>query len=291
MSEDELLHLDDHVRYMRRQDLSRQKILKHYEVASESLIEAFLYPMMAKEQVIYLAPSKDNIICYQKPNTEFDPKNSKSYTIEVAYNEALPIIRNTDEEYTYETFETWDLPFIEAIEDSPKSTYSFELYLMSFIANSPRDSPKKPLWIHDMCADTNVKKQLDKDVPMFWFAMPRFQDYIYGIEDGMRMSYDKKYMKLERKMAVCARALAYKSRKQQYKILKRHTTLRKFLELIKTRSHIPTAFGVMCMAAVNASKFKRIQLYQFMRNPDKAPEPLKNMINYYWSSFLMPYKI
>lgn len=295
MGDAELLPLNDHVRFMRQQDLSRKRILRHYELASESLIEAFFYPMMAQEQVIYLAPSKDSIICYQKPNTEFDPTNTKSYTIEVSYNEALPVTRNTKEEYTYETFENWDLPFIEAMEDSPKSTYSFELYLMSYIANSPHNKPKSQsnLWIYDMWNDKDVKKQLNKDAPMFWFAMPRFIDWIYGTRE-MRLSSDKKYVKLEKKMAACARILAYKSRKEQYNILKQHPKLRKFLELIKTRSHVPTAFGVMCMAAVNACKYTRKQLYWFMRPPNESynpPEPLKNMLDYYWSSFLMPYKI
>lgn len=295
MSEDELLHLSDHVRYMRNQKrLNREKILRHYELASESLIEAFFYPMMASEQVIYLAPSKDSIICYQKPNTNFNPLNNTSYTIEVDYDEALPLYRNQQKEYTYKTFKTWDLPFLQAIEGKPNTSYSFELYLMSFIANSNKTISTKELWIHDLWADKSIQKQMTKDTPMFLFALPRFLDFIYGVYDDSeddRLVYNKKYMKLEKKMVACVHALAYKSRKQQYNILKRHTKLRKFLELIKVRAHIPTAFGVMCLAAVNASKYKRIELYKFMRNPDKAPEPLKNMLNYYWSSFLMPYKI
>ena len=132
---------------------------------------------------------------------------------------------------------------------------------------------------------------------MFLFALPRFLDYIHGIDKDtgrFDLSYDKKYIKLEKKLATCVHALAYKSRKQQYNILKRHTKLRKFLELIKMRSHIPTAFGVICMAAVNACKYTRKQLYWFMRPPNESyepPEPLKNMLKYYWNSFIMPYKL
>lgn len=297
MSDNEILALKDHVHYIRKHALNKKHILRHYELASESLIEAFFYPMMAKEQVIYLAPTREAIVCYQKSGTEFDPLNTDSYTVEVAYDEAQPVYRNTEEEYTYKTFKTWDLPFLEAIEGKPDTSHSFELYLMSFIANSKRTSPKNTksnLWIHDLWADKEIQKQMNNETPMFLFALPRFLDYIYGVEDGMRMTYDKKYLKLEKKMVACVHALAYKSRKQQYMILKRHTKLRKFLELIKMRSHIPTAFGVMCMAAVNACKYTRKQLYYFMRPPNESyspPESLKNMLNYYWSSFVMPYKI
>lgn len=295
MSENELIYLCDHVRYMRQQKRCNEKILRHYELASESLMDAFFYPMMANNQVIYLAPSKESIVCYQKPNTDFDPLKSTSYTIEVAYDEALPVYRTKNEEYTYTTFKTWDLPFIEAMEGKPNTSYSFELYLMSFIANSTNTHPAKHLWIHDLWADESIQKQMNKEAPMFLFVLPRFLDFIYGVFDeqteGEYLVYNKKYRKLEKKLVACVRALAHKPRKQQYNILKRYAKLRKFLELIKMRSHIPTAFGVMCLAAVNACKIKRTDLYKYMRRPDTAPESLKNMLKYYWSSFIMPYTI
>jgi hypothetical protein len=277
--------LSEHAEYIREHaEFTESATLKHYEKVSDSFIQSIFVPMMDQvRQIIYLNPCPESILCCPKRNRQFNPLNHRSYTIRIKMKRSAPIYRNVQEEYSHSTFRTWDRPFLRMIYDDDVDPYSptesLEMNLMRYIASHDRP-PTGTLWIEQWAEEPSIVRSLRNSKSMMWYSLPRMLMFVQDNEQ---------YASFERKLSKATRLLSNKTSSEQYETLKEFTKLRTFLEAVKTRSHLPTAYGIYCMNAMNACKYSKSKIAEYIMSPQSAPTPLKNMLAYYWFQMLMPY--
>ena len=276
--------LTEHADYIQDQNgLTAEAILAHYEKVSDSFVQAIFVPMVDKvRQIIYLNPCPESILCCPKRNRPFNPLNHRTYTIRIRMRKSAPIYRRPQEPYSHATFRTWDKQFLNMIYDPDVPLYSptesLEMNLMRYIATHDAPPPGV-LWIDHWAEDPAIVRLLRTSRSMLWYSLPRILMFI--------QANPVRYVSFERKLAKAVRLLSNSDK--QYKILSKLSKLRTFLEAVKTRSHLPTAYGIYCMNAMKACNYSKSKIAEYIMSPQDAPKPLKNMLAYYWFQMLMPF--
>ncbi len=240
-----------------------------------------------------------NIVVFNKPFKSLTDKKDK-FEIGVA-DFGRAIWCKKSEPYTFKTYLHWDKPFIEAflIRD-PKETagetfsiynqFSLEARLLNYIlTNINRKHKKDTLWIERMYDSIYIKKAL-KDPTIYDTLLFYLPTLIKSIKNS------KTYKKYENGIEMCVEALGDTAKKgpdTQYSILKSNSNLRKFWDLLKSRSHLPSALGVYLMRGLRAANYNRKQIIEIIENPQQTkiyvPEKFRLLIFKYINYLMMPF--
>ena len=65
--------------------------------------------------------------------------------------------------------------------------------------------------------------------------------------------------------------------------------MRKFLDVLKTRSHLPTAFGMYIINVMDAMQYSKKDIKKYVKYPTMAPDSLQTMLGYYWMQMFLPF--
>ncbi len=200
------------------------------------------------------------------------------------------------EPYTFDVFMRWDQPYIDSflVRDSKEdagNTYSIynqfplEARLINYIlTNFNRKSNK--LWVERMYESEYTQKALkDRDLyDTLLFYLPTFIKYVKG---------SKEYKRYEDAIEACVRLLADKKPTEQFEALKVHPKIREFWDFLKTRSHLPVAFGVFIMRGLRACRYTRQQIRDILENPEQTkiyvPEKFRLLIFKYINYLVAPF--
>ena len=238
-----------------------------------------------------------NIGVFKNPKKEFNIKDSTTFQVGPSdFGRAL-WKKNTGA-YNKKIFKNWDEPFIDTFitveKDDNGETYSryiqysLEARLINYIMYNEKGTSKK-LWIERMYDSVAVKNRIKKDTTydMLLFYLPTFIESIKKSE---------KYEKYENKLEGLARLLKSEIGLtwDKFEILKRSPNMRKFFDEIKSRSHIPTAFGVFVMYSLRACQYTKDQIMELVANPAQTridiPDKLRLLIIKYTDLLLEPFQ-
>ncbi len=236
-----------------------------------------------------------NIVVFRDPRT----KKGLSHDFEIGIADfGRSIWRKSNESYTFETFLRWDQPYIDSflVRDSKESAgetfskynqFSMEGRLVNYIlTNMNRKASKDTLWIERMYNSEYVQKVIkDKDIyDILLFYLPTF---IKSINNS------KRYREYEEGIELCVRALADKSPQKQFLILKSNPNIRAFWDILKIRSHLPTALGVYFMRGIRAANYTRNQIRDIIENPQQTkiyvPEKFRLLLFKYINYLMLPF--
>lgn len=206
--------------------------------------------------------------------------------------------RKKSESYTFQTFIRWDQPYIDSflVRDSKESVgetfskynqFSMEGRLINYIlTNLNRKASKDTLWIERMYESEYVQKVLkDKDIyDTLLFYLPTFIKSLCS---------SKRYKKYEEGIELCVRALADQTPQNQFLILGSNPNLRTFWDLLKIRSHLPTALGVYFMRGIRAANYTRKEIRDIIKEPQQTkiyvPEKFRLLLFKYVNYLMLPF--
>jgi hypothetical protein len=236
-----------------------------------------------------------NIVVFSDPRT----KKGLNQEFEIGVADfGRSIWRKSNESYTFDTFLRWDQPYIDSflVRDSKESAgetfskynqFSMEGRLINYIlTNMNRKASKDTLWIERMYNSEYVQKVIkDKDIyDTFLFYLPTF---IKSINNS------KRYREYEEGIELCVRALADQTPQKQFLILKSNPNIRAFWDILKIRSHLPTALGVYFMRGIRAANYTRNQIRDIIENPQQTkiyvPEKFRLLLFKYINYLMSPF--
>jgi hypothetical protein len=90
---------------------------------------------------------------------------------------------------------------------------------------------------------------------------------------------------------VATRLLYNASSKRRYTICSKLFKLRRFMDTLKTRVHLPMLYGRFILCVMAACNYKKSEIEMIVNNPKMAPKSLKNMLVFYWFQLLSPWNI
>ena len=264
---------------------------------NDSVYTVVNFDLHSKNIVVFKNPNAENPKKKKVENVNGLEKGSADFEIGVA-DFGRSVWRKKSESYTFETFLRWDYPYIESFltrdsKDSAGETFSkynqfsMEGRLINYIlTNLNRKASKDTLWIERMYESEYVKKVLkDKDIyDTLLFYLPSFIK-------SLRSS--KRYKKYEEGIELCVRALADQTPQNQFLILGSNPNLRTFWDILKTRSHLPTALGVYFMRGIRAANYTRKEIQTIIQEPHQTkiyvPEKFRLLLFKYVNYMMLPF--
>jgi hypothetical protein len=272
----EQITLRDHVEMIRNDTtISRRAILKLYNKLSDDITTAIFNPIMTDRiRRIYLDATPRSILL-------------DGDSIRIRRRGTVYLEYNTQNDYTYDVYTSWDAPFFERIFDSDTveniQSWSPEMLLMRYIAEQFRKGKTKPkgtTWFADWARSSNTKKLLKCQMCILWYSLPRMSNYIEN---------SPVYKAFEHKLVAATRLLYNMKDKQRYTICNQLLKLRAFIDALKTRVHLPMVYGRFVLCVMAACAYKKSEISEMVHNPKLAPKPLKNMLAFYWFQLLNPF--
>lgn len=236
-----------------------------------------------------------NIVVFKNPKKDFNIKDSSTFQVGPS-DFGRAFWKKNIGGYNEKKFKTWDDPFIDTfitIDNDKGETYSrynqysFEARLINFIMYNENTTSNK-LWIEKFYNNKYVKARIKKDTTydILLFYLPTFIESVKESE---------KYRKYEEKMEGLARLLKSEigESSKRFEVLKRSPNMRKFLDEVKKRSHIPTAFGVFVIHSLRACGYSKEQIIKLIENPAQTkidiPDKLRLLIIKYTDLLLEPF--
>ncbi len=262
---------------------------------NDSMYTVVNFDLHSKNIVVFKNPHKDK--SKKKVEKGNGLEKGKEFEIGVA-DFGRSIWRKKSESYSFQTFLHWDQPYIESFltRDSKENAgetfskynqFSMEGRLINYIlTNLNRKASKDTLWIERMYESEYVKKILkDKDIyDILLFYLPSFIKSVSG---------SKRYKKYEEGIELCVRALADQTPENQFLILGSNPNLRTFWDLLKTRSHLPTALGVYFMRGIRAANYTRKEIQTIIEEPQQTkiyvPEKFRLLLFKYVNYMMLPF--
>ena len=234
-----------------------------------------------------------NIAVFKNSKKPFNFKDQTTFQIGPA-DFGRAVWQKNSGGYILNKYKKWDEPYLDAFISEEESDelgdtfarfnqYSFEARLLNFIMCYKNNSSKK-LWIEQMAANKYVKARVKKETTydMFLAYLPTFIESVKKSE---------KYKKYEEKLEGLVRLLEKSD--NRFEVLKRSPKMREFLDSIKKRSHIPTAFGVFVMHSLRACRYTKDQIMELVANPAQTkidiPDKLRLLIIKYTDCLLEPF--
>lgn len=285
--------------YIAESDLTKENKLKLYNKVGDLLIQKIflmIFDGRDRHQIIHMGTSPDSfVLAKSKLARRFNPFEPKTMEFEIMPNMELSLFKQKDE-YNRITFDTWDGDFLAKTFDmnylfkNKKNPvyYSLEMYLLSYMYiynKSYKKSGKTSTYhLEDLAANSKIMGNFKKTNNILYHGIPKMLKII-----NTNTHYQKRYKQFEKKLMAMVRILSDKTPKEQYKILEAKSKLRQFVDVIKTRSHLPTIYGMYIMNICEALNISQKNIRYYIRNPTKAPMSLKSMLNYYWLQMLLPF--
>ena len=294
----------DFTKILRERESLKNDIANIVYTAHFSLIDTLeLLINHPKYSVINYDLHSKNLVIFKNPSvtTKFNITDAKTFQIGAAdFGRALYKIRKN--KYSFSTFTTWDLPYLEAFfmkdEASDKDKqfssfnhFSFEARLINFIVTYiERGESKEQTWIERMANNNYVKIAMnDKD------SYDIFLMYLLTLIDEIKTNKKphKLYKEYESKIVKLVRALRNKSLKEQYTFLKSNPEQRDFLDSLKAQSHLPSALGVVFIHSLRACRYSRDEIKSIIQNPSQTaiyvPEKLRLLLFKYINCLTRPF--
>lgn len=238
-----------------------------------------------------------NIAVFKNPNKVFNFKDEKTFQIGPA-DFGRAVWQKNSGAYSLNKFKKWDQPYLDAFLTTEEldeigdtfaryNQYSFEARILNFIMCYKNNSSKK-LWIEQMSVNKYVKARVKKET-----TFDIFLAYLPTFIESVKKS--DKYKKYEEKLEGLVRLLSSDIGKSEdrFEVLKRSPKMREFLDGVKKRSHIPTAFGVFVMHSLRACRYTKDQIMELVANPAQTkidiPDKLRLLIIKYTDLLLEPF--
>jgi hypothetical protein len=277
--------------YVSESDQTDEKKLKLYNKVSDHFVQAlFLMCFNTKEkhQLIHFASRPNNFILGKnRLAKQFHPLQPKTIVFEPIPQSEISLFNKRGDPYSKFVFDTWDGDYIAKCIDNDRWTLStdahcsMEMYLMTYMTMY---SKKQKYYVQDFIEDKAFMGHLKKINHILYYALPAFVKILLK-----NSHYQNRYKQFERKLLAFVRILVDESNNDQYRLLKKMKKMRKFLDVLKTRSHLPTAFGMYIMNVMNAMQYSKSQIKKYIEQPTKAPGDLQTMMGYYWMQMLLPF--
>lgn len=277
--------------YVSESDQTDEKKLKLYNKVSDHFVQAlFLMCFNTKEkhQLIHFASRPNNFtLGKNRFAKQFHPLQPKTITFEPIPQSEISLFNKRDEAYSKFVFDTWDGDYIAKCIDEDRWTLktdahcSMEMYLMTYMSMY---SKKQTYFVQDLIEDETFMGHLKKINHILYYVLPVFVKILLK-----NKHYQNRYKQFERKLLALVRILSNESNDDQYTLLKKMKKLRKFLDVLKTRSHLPTAFGMYVMSVMNAMQYSKKKIQKYIEYPTVAPDALQTMLGYYWMQMFLPF--
>lgn len=282
------------VMYIAEADLTTEKKLKLYSKVGDLFIQS-LYLMFNdkhdKHKLIHMTAHPLNFtLGKSKFSKKFHPLQPKSIQFEPIPICEVSLFADASKKYNNVMFDTWDGDYIYKSMGKDQMTLktnghcSLEMYLMTYMSMY-MDLPKSyDYFLEEITNDKLFMDHLQKIDHILYFALPKMVKII-----KKNKHYQKRYLAFEKKLRACVRILYKKSGEEQYNTLKSMKKLRHFLDVLKTRSHLPTAYGMYIMQIMHAMNYEVDEKKKYIQNTTKAPGALQSIMGYYWMQMLLPF--
>lgn len=286
--------MNDFILCVSDEDLPNEKKLKIYNNAGDAFIQTLflmIFDARDKTQIIHMGANiQDFVLGKNRLAKQFHPLRPKSFEFEAMPNIEVSLTRALDDTYDRLTFDTWDGDFLGKIFSNYMFTtkqsvhFSLEMYLMNYMFHYHESGKTNRYWLEDMVETDVYRQHWKKTGDILYYSAPQLIRIL-----KTNKQYQRKFHEFERKMLAAVRILSDLSCKQQYNQLRKSKKLRAFLDAVKTRSHLPTGYGMYMMECMHALEFTKSTMKKYIQNPKKAPKDLKAMLGFYWMQLLLPF--
>ena len=271
-----MMRLDKFFKTVAEKEDDEEGKMKVMRKGSDSLIHNLAVNIMddSKIQIIHLAAHPNKFV--------LRPNKALAFKYDILYkDEENSIIRRPDEKYSFRVFKEWDEKFLNlCFGDDRPSNVSLEMHLMNYISKNIDDCDDSQSWLERFTHDRDMRQHLKETDDMLYFTIKRTWHNI---------SENPLYHKFEKRLVKAVRILAHLGPDEQYEELKSMKKLRKFIDVIKTRSHLPTIFGMYILESMRTVDYSNRTIKELINRPNEALTHLEQMLIYYWMLMLLPY--
>jgi hypothetical protein len=247
-----------------------------------------------------------NIVVFKDNKKDFKPLDARTFQIGIAdFGRSIWCKKGT---YTFKTFQTWDLPYIEHffvndLGDDKKTfadlnQFSFDARLINYIytyydkinsGNKGNKSNKSKNLIIEEYSKNKFVKEAATDTEKYDIFLMYLPTFIEAIKDN------KRYENYEDNIIKIVKLLKDKSPREQFDALKSNKKVRDIFDGLKKRSHLPTAFGVYVMSSLRACNYSYKEIKEIISNPMQTniyvPEKMRLLLFKYINLLMEPFVI